>query len=524
MARPFPPLRPYASGGLWAQTAQEAQDFDERAIREVGVPQAALMDNAGRAVATVIQRLHPDGPVVGIVGAGNNGGDALVALRTLAAWGRDTGAVVVADRPDGDRLLHGWPVPVSVDSELDEAAWHERLARAEVIVDGVLGTGARGAPRPRQASAIERMNRSGRVIVAVDVPSGIDATTGDTPGAAVHASVTVSFGAPKLGSLLHPARARTGRLVVVEIGFPPAPAPSGSALVAAPDWARARFPRRGTDTHKNAVGRVLVVGGRLGMAGAVILGARGAFRAGAGLVQVCSFGDNRSAIQAAIPEALFVDAADREAVNEAVASADGLVVGPGLGTDAKAKALLEAVLERDGIATVLDADALNLAAESAIDLARIGPGRPLLITPHPGEMARLRPAPLEGMVDRVSVARSAAAAFSCHVLLKGAPSLVAAPGGTLWVDTQSSSDLAVAGMGDVLAGVCASLLAQGLEPASAAAVGLYLSGRAARLAGRGAGLTPADVVRWLPDALVERGTSSTDLDIPWVVFDADPAA
>jgi hydroxyethylthiazole kinase-like uncharacterized protein yjeF len=311
--------------------------------------------------------------------------------------------------------------------------------------------------------------------------------------------------------------------VVVEIGFPPAPAPRASAVVTTPDGARALVPRRGTDTHKNAVGRVLVVGGRLGMAGAVILSARGAFRAGAGLVQVCSVPHKRSANQSAIPEALFVDATDADAVTDAVERADGLAVGPGLGTDDGARELLRRVLAGPPVPTVLDADALNLAAEAAIDLASVAKDRPLLLTPHPGEMARLRPSSPDDPTDRVSIARSAAAAFHCHVLLKGAPSMVAAPGGEVRIDSQGSSDLAVAGMGDVLAGVSASLLAQGLDPGDAGAVGLYLSGRAARLAGRGAGLTPADVVRWLPDALAERGLGWTDLDLPFVLFDADAA-
>jgi hydroxyethylthiazole kinase-like uncharacterized protein yjeF len=524
MVRPFPPLRPFASGEVWAQTAREARDFDRLAIDDVGIPQAVLMENAGRAAATILQRLYPDGPVVGFVGSGNNGGDALVALRTLAAWGREATAVLVADRPADDPLLHAWPVTVSLDVGLDEPAWGALLAGAGVLVDGVLGTGVRGAPRERQAGAIARINGSGRPVVALDVPSGIDATTGETPGATVRASATVSFGAPKLGALVHPARAHVGRHVVVEIGFPPPTAPPGHAAVVTPDWARARFPRRGTDTHKNAVGRVLVVGGRLGMAGAVILCARGAFRAGAGLVQVCSLPENRSGIQAAIPEALFVDATDPKAVKSAARSSNGLAVGPGLGTDPRAADLLASVLDEGEAPTVLDADALNLAADSAVDLARIGRARPLLITPHPGEMSRLRASVPVSVSDRVSLARAAAAAFHCHVLLKGAPSLVSAPEGSLWIDSQSSSDLAVAGMGDVLAGVCASLLAQGLSPADAGAVGLYLSGRAARLAGRGAGLTPADVVRWLPDALIERGVSTTELDLPFVLFDADAAA
>jgi NAD(P)H-hydrate repair Nnr-like enzyme with NAD(P)H-hydrate dehydratase domain len=169
---------------------------------------------------------------------------------------------------------------------------------------------------------------------------------------------------------------------------------------------------------------------------------------------------------------------------------------------------------------VLDADALNLAAAGAFDLSEIGRGRPLLLTPHPGEMARLMG---PGDADPATSARGAAEAFGCAVLLKGAPSVVASPGGALVVDTQSSSDLAVAGMGDALSGVCGALMAQGLDAATAGSVALYCTGRAARLAGRGVSLTPSDVIRWLPEAIGEEAEATTDLDLPFVVYDADRA-
>jgi hydroxyethylthiazole kinase-like uncharacterized protein yjeF len=308
-------------------------------------------------------------------------------------------------------------------------------------------------------------------------------------------------------------------------------------LVVTPAWARARLPARGTDTHKNRVGRLLVVAGKSGMAGAAILSARAAFRAGAGLVRVCSPPDNRVAIQTGVPEAIYVDATDSEAIAAALTASDALAAGPGLGTNPAAARILLAALAGSPLPTVLDADALNLAAtgrseaaESAeehdaghVDLASLGRARPLLITPHPGEMARLQPERAAVPEDRVGSARSAAERFSCAVLLKGAPSLVVDRGGPVRIDSQGSSDLAVAGMGDVLTGVCGALMAQGVSPGTAGAVALYLSGRAARLAGRGAALTPSDVVRWLPDALGEGGRAWSNLELPFVTYDADPA-
>jgi NAD(P)H-hydrate epimerase len=534
MSAPYPPLRPYARGDVPAPSGPESVALDRRAIDAIGVPEHVLMENAGRAAAAVLARLFPEGPVVGLVGAGNNGGDTLVLLRTLGAWGREVRAVLAADRPAADPLLHGWPLALAVDAALDEAGWASLLGPAGVVVDGVLGTGARGAPRERQGAAVRRINGSGRPVLALDVPSGIDASTGAVPGEAVRADVTVAFGAPKLGSLLHPARTHVGRLIAVEIAFPPGRPEDAGAAVVTPAWAQARLPRRASDTHKKAVGSVLVVAGQPGMAGAAILAARAAFRGGAGLVRVGSAPENRAAIQAALPEAIYVDASDREALLGALAESDAVAAGPGLGTGAAAVAQLAALAGGPTLPTVLDADALNVAAGGGLDLAALGRGRPLLITPHPGEMSRLRAGAgrasggasaatgADAPSDSASTARAAAERFGCAVLLKGAPSLVAAVGAPLLVDTQGTSDLAVAGMGDALTGVCAALMAQGLEPAGAGAVALFLTGRAARLAGRGAALIPSDVLRCLPDALAERGDATTDLALPFVTFDADP--
>jgi hydroxyethylthiazole kinase-like uncharacterized protein yjeF len=225
-----------------------------------------------------------------------------------------------------------------------------------------------------------------------------------------------------------------------------------------------------------------------------------------------------------VPEAIFVDPNDGRALEAALAQASAVAVGPGLGTEAGAEALLERVLDATECPLVVDADALNLLAQGrprpAPEALR---GRPALVTPHPGEMARLLGRDAARGADRPAVVRSAADALGCAALLKGSPSLVAAPGAPLLVDLQGSSDLAVAGMGDVLTGVCGSLLAQGCAPRAAGAIGLYLTGRSAALAGRGASLTPSDVVRWLPDALAERGAGVSDLALPFVVLDLDPA-
>lgn len=522
-----PPLRPFGRPVVPAPTGAESAAFDAHAIEELGVPQPVLMENAGRSAAQLLGRIFPEGPVVGFVGAGNNGGDALVLLRTLAAWGREVTAILVADRRAPEPLTHGWDLPSFTDAELgdDEAAWTALLGGAGVLVDGILGTGVRGAPRARQAGAIQRLNGAGRPVLAIDIPSGVDADTGQIAGDAVQADVTVSFGAPKLGSMLHPGRKRVGRLVAVEIAFPPMEGHVSTGAVVTPAWVQARLPRRDSDTHKNAVGRVLVVAGRPGMAGAAVLATRAALRTGAGLVQVCSPLSNREILQSAVPEAIYIDSLDEDAVSDALAQTGALVVGPGLGTDDAGAELLGRVLRGPAVPTLLDADALNLvAARAAASLVELASTRPVLVTPHLGEMTRLTGREGDEISsDRVACARESAEMFGCSVLLKGAPSLVAHPGSPVLVDTQGSSDLAAAGMGDALSGVAGALQAQGLTNPDAGAVALYLTGRAATLTGLGPALTPQDVMEMLPEALAERGDGATDLDLPFVLFDQDPA-
>lgn len=500
-------------------TAEEAVAFDAQAMEVTGVPQRSLMESAGRAVAALVRRVYPESPVVGVIGSGHNGGDGLVALRTLAAWGTPVRAVLAADRHPEDPLLHGWSVEMVVEPVAPEPPAWTTGDRPIVILDGVLGTGIRGAPRPRQAAAIEWINSSGRPVVAIDVPSGVDSTTGAAPGGAVRADLTIALGAPRVGALLHPGRGLAGRHVAVEIGFPPMARRDAGAVLSTPAWALSRLPKRGTDTHKNAVGRVLVIGGQEGMAGAVILAGSAAFRSGAGLVRIAAAGSNRAAIHAALPEAIFIEWDDPAALTDALASSDTIVAGPGLGVSESARSALGVACE-GSLPILLDADALNLAASREFDLAGLAARRPVLITPHPGEMKRLHSSASGSPLEQ---ARVAADTFGAVVLLKGAPSVVCAPGELSVIDTQSSSDLAVAGMGDTLAGVCGTLLAQGLTPRDAGAVGLYLSGRAARLAGRGRGLLPADVVMALPDALMEEAPDASSLALPFVTFDA-PAA
>lgn len=517
---PSSPERPFGPPGVRAPTSHQAADFDRFAIEGRGVPEPALMENAGRQTALIIQHLFPQGPVTALVGSGNNGGDALVCLRSLAAWGRPVTAVVVGKRFSEDPVLHGWRLPTVHSEGAAPADAEPDVPRdAAVVVDGLLGTGIRGAPRSRYAVAIQKANAARCPVVALDTPSGVDGTTGAVPGTAIQADLTVAFGWPKLGTLLHPGRSHGGRIVAVEIGFPPNPSPDWARL-ATPGWASRHLPRRPAVTHKNEVGALAVLAGSA-MPGAAVLAARSAFRCGAGLVRVCASRAVRDLILE-VPEALFVDAGDEGALADAIQASDALAAGPGLGTGDVAARQLEVALEACAARpAVLDADALTLLARGAGGLPADGP---IVVTPHPGEMARLTAVSVpEVQRDRIGAACAFAASRGAVTLLKGVPSLVADPrGGLLLSTTADSSALAVAGMGDVLTGAVGSFLAQGVEASTGCGLALHVTGRSASSAALGASLTPSDVVDGIPAALADRETPVTTLPFPFVTFDQSP--
>ena len=495
-------------------TVEETRSWEARAVERLGIPERVLMESAGRAAARVLQELYPTGRVVAAVGRGKNGGDAVVLLRSLRSWGREVAAVPVGDVRIPAELTHGWDIPVLDAKRPGE--WD-----AGVLIDGILGTGARGAPREEAAAAIRCLNASGRPIVALDGPSGVDLTTGRTAGDAVMASTTITFGAPKRGLVLFPGREHAGRIIAVEIGLPPAAADEVSAGLITPEWAFPLVPRLPRTAHKGGAGTLAIIAGHPGMGGAALLLAMGALRAGTGKVRLIAPEANRVAIQSVVPEALFVDR-DGDGVGEVVATADAVAVGPGMGTDARASELLEIALGKAGGPILLDADALTLISKTPALLSVADPER-CLITPHPGEMARLMNLETRDVVgEPFEVATRAAERFGCTVLLKGTPTIVAAPGRPALVNVAGHSGIATSGMGDTLAGIITALLGRGVGARHAAAVGVFLAGRAAELVGRDRPLLPRDVAEALPRAMQERGPFGT-LRIPEVRLDL-PAA
>lgn len=467
--------------------------LDRRAI-ERSIPERALIENAGRALATRLHQRWPDGRVVALAGSGHNGADALVALRTLRAWGRDVLAVRCgSSRPDPDVLID-WDIELAEPDSL-----HAALAASAVAIDGILGTGVRDAPREPQSTCIDALNASGVAVVAVDGPSGIDFTTGAVPGSAVRADLTVTFGWPKLGITRFPARGLCGDIEAVEIGFPP-PVPEPSARLITAAGVADALGRRGEDAHKGRAGYVTVVGGQPGMAGAVSLAARAAIRAGAGVVRVVSAPENREVIQTGVPAAVFVDWDDPGAVTEAVRSSAAVAVGPGMGQGEGTRArVLRCLREAGPSPCVLDADALNAFAGDPEALSD-ALGEATVLTPHPGEMRRLVDDEIDVLGDPPGAARHLAASTGATVVLKGAPTFVAEPSGSILVSSLVSPAFAAGGMGDVLAGLIAAYGAAGLPPREAAAAALMISG-IATVSGSGAvGLSADDIPDRIPGA------------------------
>ncbi len=502
--------------------------LERRAHEACGLGVPALMDRAGAGVAEVARRLlraRGGRRVVVVAGKGNNGGDGFVAARDLSDGAAVT-VLVVAPPADirgeaGERLraLAESSVPVQATAALDDAALARALGDADLVVDAIFGTGFRGPAREEPARVIEAINRSGAQVLAVDVPSGCDAETGRADPPCVHAAATVTMGLPKLGLTQYPAAAYAGAVFVADIGLPRTlidDAPIGAALAGAA-WVERALPRRAVDAHKGLAGRVTIVAGARGFVGAAILAARGALRAGAGLVTVGLPASLASVSAGSLPEAMTralpetedgtVAAGAVEAVLEMVGAASAAAFGPGLTTHADVSALIRAVLPRVACPVVLDADALNVLAGEP---ARFRDVRaPLVVTPHPGELARLVGGAVpEIQRDRVAAARAAAASLGATVVLKGAGTVVAEPGGAVRIVPSGTAAMATAGMGDVLTGAVAALLAGGLPPFDAAACGAYLHGLAGRLvACADRGLLAHEVADALPRALdrVRRG-------------------
>ena len=469
----------------------QVRALDADAIGRLGIPGVTLMQRAATAALRALHGRWPAARSVTIVcGPGNNGGDGYVLARLAKAAGLEV-AVLAASPPssgDAKQACEAW---TAAGGEIEPCS-AQALARGEIIVDALLGTGLHGPPRAAIARAIGEINGSGHPVLALDVPSGLDADTGAPYGEAVRADATLTFVGLKTGLYLGEGPRLCGTVLFDDLELAPLiePPPPRIERIVAAEIARA-LPRRPRTAHKGDFGSVLIVGGGEGMPGAARLAGEACLRVGAGRVTVAAAPQNVSAIAAGRPELMCLALRGRPMLREAAALADVIVVGPGLGRDAWAREALEVVLE-SGRPLVIDADALNIIAESPPP-ARTG----WILTPHPGEAGRLLGASAaEVQRDRLNALERLTARYGGTVVLKGAGTLVGAPERVPALCDRGNPGMASPGMGDVLTGVVAGILAQCADPWIAARVGVLVHAMAGDAAARDGerGLTAGDVI------------------------------
>ncbi|MFB6286428.1 MAG: NAD(P)H-hydrate dehydratase [Candidatus Bipolaricaulia bacterium] len=509
-------------------TGEGMKAFDAEAIDDLGIPSLILMENAGLRVAEAVsQHWDPDGiHVLAMSGKGNNGGDALCAARHLIQGGASAEAVIVG-APDKlseetttqARILEHFGVEIRyVDDEADVDGLDDTLWRADVVLDGLLGIGVKGAVRGLHEPVIERVNVGPAHVVAIDAPSGVEADTGHVEGVAIGADLTVTLEYPKIGLLLYPGRDHVGDLLVRTIGYPD---PLKNSLETGLEWidhdgVRERLPERLSNSHKGDHGHVLVLAGSRGLSGAAIMTADAALRCGAGLVHMGHPQSLNPVVESRVLEAVKfplpeIDGALAETATAQILEMlsqqrmDAIAVGPGLSQHESVRPLLHELLPSLTIPLVLDADGINNLADDAGRKLLRDLDIPVILTPHPGELARLMDRSIADVErDRVGAARGAAQDLEAVLVLKGAPTVTALPSGDVFVNSTGNSGLATGGSGDVLTGMIVGLMAQGMAPEDAAPAGVYLHGlladRLTLTMGKRA-MLPRDLLNEIPNAL-----------------------
>jgi NAD(P)H-hydrate epimerase len=507
---------------------QQMREADRRTIDEIGIPSIVLMENAGRQAVAAMEAAFEELTTthVGVVcGRGNNGGDGFVVARTLVQRGVETSVFLLGSVADvrGDARTNlevlgriGLTVVEITNAQEWELHFSE-LSQCELIVDAILGTGFHGQLSGLLETVVADLNGLGVPIVAIDLPTGVSADSPDVEGEAIEASMTVTLGAPKVPLVLPPADSHSGDLVIADIGIPipvldEVEGPYLELLTR--ERMRELVPARAADSHKGDFGRVLIIAGSLGRSGAAHLAALGALRSGAGLVTVATPRSCLPIVAAMAPEYMTEGleetasgTVDYGALDRVLDfQADIIAVGPGLGQAPGTAAFVHGLLERAGIPLIMDADALNAFREDP-DRLLGRDGVDVVITPHPGEMARLLNLSVEAVQhDRLRHATDFASRHRVHVVLKGHRTVIATPENRAFINLTGNSGMATGGTGDLLTGMIAAWFGQLLDAEAACKLAVYLHGTAGDLAEADEGevaLVAGDVAARLGDAVLE---------------------
>jgi NAD(P)H-hydrate epimerase len=468
-------------------TAQEMGRADARA-QDLGIPGAVLMERAGAQMARIALDQYSPVQALVVCGGGNNGGDGFVIARELHRSGLDVAVLATKGEYEGDpatnlEILRNLGVRFIAQEDLDA-----ELGTSDLVVDALLGTGFSGEVREKEAGIIEQLNFAPAPVLAVDVPSGVDGTTGEVQGAAVSADLTVCAHAVKVGCVISPGREHSGKVVAVDIGIPPEADVDPSLVWTDAASLRGKIPRTAEPAHKYSAGALLVVAGSRGTTGAPVMVVKGAQRAGCGIVFLATSEGAAPAVDLALTEALVYGVAEDEEgymgsgaleeILEQAGRASALVMGPGTGTGDEGRRLVEGILRETELPVLLDADAITNLAGTDVLAQR---NNPTVITPHAGELGRLLGSGAkEVSARRLDSACSAAEQHHCCVLLKGSDTLVV-EGERVAVNSTGNVALAAAGTGDVLSGVIGALLSRGMDAYEAARAGAWAHGRAAEL-------------------------------------------
>lgn len=509
-------------------TSNEMKDIDRLTIEHYGVPSLVLMERAGLAVATRVRELFGAGRIVVLCGKGNNGGDGLVVARILQNWGYRVKVFLLCERGDLSpdcrtqyKIAKKFDVPVEFKSGLTTADLH-----SAVIIDAVFGTGINKPLGEPFVTTFNLVNNSQTPVFSIDIASGISSDTGEVLGAAIKADYTITFGLPKIGHILYPGADYTSRLFIEDIGFPPKLLNSENLKIELiqKDFIASLIKRRERYSHKGDYGHVLVIAGSKGKTGAALMCAKACMRSGAGLVTVGVPESLIDIIQGRITEEMILPLPDdgngmfsAKAIDQILSFAhcrvDAIAIGPGIGVSADTEVLLAEIVKACSIPLIMDADGINSLSANCDVLALKRSS--IIITPHPGEMARLcsrafnteyKNADIEK--DRLGISSKLSVKYSINVVLKGVPSVIASPDGRAFVNTSGNPGMATAGSGDVLTGVIASLTGQGLNPLDASVAGVHIHGLAGDLASNKKGeycMIASDMIECLPDAFCSIG-------------------